>query len=362
MLECAGIVAHGAACVFLAWLWGFGTVLTCILSGFILLVGMLTLTLVVLAAVSSSGTVVDSRARSVTQWGRFMGSESRESCSFDEFSAVRVRSRAFGKQGIRRIVELVRREGDPVQVLDDPDAGAARTAARRLAGCTRLSLFDETVEPPHLVRADRVGETLRQKLAGTGEELAPSALPVLPAGSRITARASARTLTLIARPRPSVWYLVCRLVAAALVAGSLTSLLWLFFGSGQIQSAERAGIAVFLAVPLSCGILVWLHIRQLATRGWSVAVSPRELVVEPLGFLGGKETRMPADRVESAAIVREAAARDENDAAVRSRSRHELLISWDQGEARLGEGLSGSELAWLRTVISRALGAGSEAR
>jgi hypothetical protein len=224
-----------------------------------------------------------------------------------------------------------------------------------------MEILDETVEVTELVSSSiKKSPAARLRRAG-----GRGRLPALPADSGLLVSRVGETLSVEIRPSwKKSWNWLLYALGVLFLGVGLAGLCGLAGAWGRIEDLNAVGYAVLALVPTSWGVILCLVARQRATRCWRVSASPRELVVERLGFMCGGSTRIPVDRLQRLEATRPAVRNIlEEDARAEGKcfstpGPRFILACSDETEVRFGEDLSDVELDWLEGALLRAVTSG----
>lgn len=218
----------------------------------------------------------------------------------------------------------------------------ARKLAEEIAKFVELPLLDGSSDEVVRREHDQLDASLKEQIEQSGKSVDLSAPPE---GMRSTYEAQGNAVHFhIPPPVPSLARFL-PVGCATIFAGIFASTMFADLMSSSASPSEKlimGGVVGFFFIVLPIGGTL-LGGMSYSRRRWDVVASPQELRVKAHGLFGGRETTIPAGKLEELRL--ETTKRGECSIAAIS----------DEVRTNFGEGLSQPEAQWIIQVIKRAV-------
>lgn len=292
-----------------------------------------------------SGYDFDRRLKTVREWSGLLFPMFTRLHAINSYNEVRIsREVRKSKNSTYYVYEVsLRHNGENALKLTAPtDMHEARRLGEEIAKFVELPLVDacadEVVRRPH----DQLDASLKEQIERSGKSVDLSAPPE---GMRTTYEAHGDAVHFHIPPPPASCMHFAPVGCATIFAGIFASTMFADILTGATSSTEKLVFAsvvgfFFIVLPIGGTFLGALSQRR---KRWEVVANPQELRVTTYGLLGGRESMIPASKLEELRL--ESTKGGESSIAAIS----------DEVRINFGEGLKQPEAQWIIQVIKRAV-------
>jgi hypothetical protein len=303
-----------------------------------------------------AGKNIDRREGAVTTWWGLLVPFKTTTRPIEDFSKVTIAREVRRSKNSTYTVYPVRMasdEGKDIKLEEPRDMGKARAVAEEAAKFLEIPLADRSSGTERVRDAAELDESLRERARRTGQR---AEVPDQPADARSAHSVVGDSLVFdIPPPGFSARHYLAMAVGLIMPIFVIAVFLGPILGEEKMPTGVKMVFVAFLGVffillPL---LVTWGGALSSARTRTQVEVSPGQLRVSRTGLIRTKTAAIPTDELEELDLVSKSATRSSSRKMAEAFSAgHELIEARsDQESVRFGQGLSRSELEWMKAVI-----------
>ena len=305
-----------------------------------------------------AGVSIDKRMGQVNQWWGLLFPLKTNLYNLADIQQVSISKKIRRSKNSSYTVYPVCLKGATVQIdIEEPQAyGEARRCAENLAKFTGLPLADSTSGQEVIRDPDRLDESIREKVRRTGAREIPSA----PANMKTSYSIDGQEIQLDIPP--SGWHPI--FFIPILLGLGIAAFIYFSAVHGLLHDSKaplpfKLFGGLFIILPL---IGVVMPALKLATRRYTVLVSPQKLTLESRWALGKSIQTMAAEEIEELQLSQGPLPEEAKETPVPKilfeiMGSGNILVRSDKTTLTFGKGLDRQELEWLLALIENTISA-----